>query len=113
MKSNKAITFWRIVFAVVLVLTIVSFGVLIAGSVQSATQIDDKLGAHLAIPIGLVLLVIVLIEELVIYKGVKYFLKGKDFRTWPKTIFYTTLLVLDFLIILWEAIRFVFPYIFH
>lgn len=113
MKNNRAVIVWKILFAVILVLTVALWCILMTGAVQHADQIDDKLGTHLAVPIGLVLLVIVLIQELVIYKGVKYFLQGNDSRTWPKTVFYITLLALDFMIVLWEAIYLVFPHIFH
>ena len=113
MKNNRAVIVWKILFAVILVLTVALWCILMTGAVQYADQIDDKLGTHLAVPIGLVLLVIVLIQELVIYKGVKYFLQGNDSRTWPKTVFYITLLALDFMIVLWEAIYLVFPHIFH
>ena len=113
MNANKRLVVWRMLFVVLLLFTIVAFCVLIAGSIQHSNQIDDKLGTALDIPIGLALLAIVLIEELVVYMGVRCFLQGKDFRTWPKTVAYILLLALDFSIILWEAIRFVFPYIFH
>lgn len=110
MKNNRAaVTVWKILFAVILVLTVALWCVLMAGAVQH-DQADDVFGPFLTVELGVGVLIFALVEELVIYAGVKYFLRGKDSRTRIKTTAYITLLGFDFLVILLEA-GYIFSYI--
>lgn len=102
MRNKKSVAIWKWVYAAALVLTFISWCALMIGAIQS-DQTDDIFGSNLTLELGVGVLLIVLVEELIIYMGVKYFLQEKITRTRLKTAVYTLLLALDFLIILLET----------
>lgn len=97
--SNSAKTVCRICFIVLVAFTFVIWCVLLGGALQHDRS-DDVLGSFLTVELSCIILSIVLLQEYIFYKSIKYIFSEK---TAIKTIFYAILFLLDLLFLIFEV----------
>lgn len=100
MKNYKLFTVYKVFFVIVVILTFVFLCGLIVGALHQ-DQTDDILGSFMTTEIGFVILFIVITEEFIVYRSVRFFLFEE--KTPAKIIIYTMLLTLTSLLIGFEV----------